>query len=115
MNDLRGWLEAELNSEDQLPQPDLVAGAVRRGQRMVLLRQLAMTATVVAVAVVLGIVGLFAPWRATALPRPADPSLGPTLPATAATIAFVLEQDLPADVRLSGAYQYEKGPPAAAV
>jgi hypothetical protein len=74
-----------------------------------------MTATVIAIVVVLGTVGWLAPWRATALPRPANPSPGPTLPATAAAIAYELERQLPSGVRLLAAYQYEKDPSAAAV
>jgi hypothetical protein len=117
MNDLRDWLESELDAEGPAPAPapDLVGGALRRGRRMLRVRRLGVTAGVVVIAFTVGLAGWFAPWRTDAVPRPAQPSPAVTEPANAATIAFELEQRLPAGVHLVAAYQYERNPPGAAV
>ncbi len=115
MNDLRSRLEDELAVEAQPPTADLVAGALRQGRRQLHRRRLAATATAVLVVVALGAVGWLAPWRTVAVPQPADPTPGPTRPATAATVVAELGRELPAGVRLVSAYRYEQDPPAAAV
>jgi hypothetical protein len=122
VTDLRDRLEEELHPDRSgfpgLPVDELVAGALRRGRRLVRIRRATAALVTAGVVLVIALVGWTAWPGGVASVRPV-PGTTPTThdlrPATASSIALALERRLPAGARVTAVFRYEGDPPAAAV